>query len=73
MRGYFTWSLLDNFEWISGYTIRFGLHHVDYTSLKRTPKLSATWYKQCISEHKARSTLMSRYIASKLVMIFQQK
>ncbi|XAR65624.1 Beta-glucosidase [Bertholletia excelsa] len=49
VRGYFTRSLLDNFEWISGYTIRFGLYHVDFATLKRTPKLSATWYKQFIS------------------------
>ncbi|PSR98429.1 Beta-glucosidase [Actinidia chinensis var. chinensis] len=56
VRGYFTWSLLDNFEWTDGYTIRFGLHHVDYTTLKRTPKLSATWYKQFISDHQARSS-----------------
>ncbi|KAL4585457.1 hypothetical protein LXL04_010078 [Taraxacum kok-saghyz] len=49
IRGYFAWSLLDNFEWLSGYTIRFGLYHVDYTTLKRTPKLSAKWYKKFIS------------------------
>ncbi|XP_030968028.1 beta-glucosidase 46-like isoform X1 [Quercus lobata] len=51
VRGYFTWSLLDNFEWNFGYTIRFGIHHVDYTTLKRTPKLSASWYKQFIAKH----------------------
>ena len=50
--GYFAWSLLDNFEWIYGYTRRFGLHYVDYNTLKRTPKLSASWYKQIITEHK---------------------
>ncbi|PIA50673.1 hypothetical protein AQUCO_01200117v1 [Aquilegia coerulea] len=50
VRGYFAWSLLDNFEWIFGYTKRFGLYHVDYTTLKRTPKLSATWYKQFIAK-----------------------
>lgn len=73
VRGYFTWSLLDNFEWISGYTIRFGLHHVDYRTLKRTRKLSAMWYKQYISDHKARSTLMSRNTATKLAMELQQE
>lgn len=52
VRGYFTWSLLDNFEWIFGYTKRFGLYHVDFRTLKRTPKLSATWYQQFIAKHK---------------------
>ncbi|KAM7255051.1 hypothetical protein ACFE04_020292 [Oxalis oulophora] len=52
VRGYFAWSVLDNFEWKSGYTVRFGLHHVDYDTLKRTPKLSANWYKQFITNHK---------------------
>nr|XP_043624369.1 beta-glucosidase 47-like isoform X2 [Erigeron canadensis] len=49
VRGYITWSLLDNFEWVSGYTIRFGHYHVDYATLKRTPKSSAKWYKDFIS------------------------
>ncbi len=51
VRGYFVWSLLDNFEWLFGYTVRFGLHYVDYSTLKRTPKLSASWYKQFIAEY----------------------
>ncbi|MDA9520541.1 beta-glucosidase [Bradyrhizobium sp. CCBAU 11434] len=44
VRGYFVWSLLDNFEWDFGYSNRFGLTYVDYASLRRTPKSSFGWY-----------------------------
>jgi beta-glucosidase len=49
VKGYFLWSLLDNFEWADGYSKRFGLHYVDYKTLKRTPKLSAEWYRDVIA------------------------
>src|SRR3984885_6529076 len=51
VRGYFLWSLLDNFEWADGYSKRFGLHYVDFKTLKRTPKLSAEWYKDVIAKN----------------------
>jgi beta-glucosidase len=51
VRGYFVWSLLDNFEWGDGYTNRFGIHYVDYKTLKRTPKLSAQWYREVIAQN----------------------
>ena len=49
VRGYFLWSLMDNFEWADGYTNRFGLHYVDYSTQKRTPKLSAGFYREVIA------------------------
>jgi beta-glucosidase len=48
VRGYFLWSMFDNFEWADGYATRFGLIHIDYATLKRTPKLSAAYYAQTI-------------------------
>ncbi len=48
VRGYFYWSLMDNYEWDSGYGKRFGLLHVDYQTQQRTPKRSAHWYRRMI-------------------------
>ncbi|XP_043694664.1 beta-glucosidase 44-like [Telopea speciosissima] len=49
--GYFAWSLLDNFEWKSGYTSRFGIVYVDYKDLRRYPKLSSQWFKQLLERN----------------------
>ena len=51
LKGYFVWSLMDNFEWQKGYTERFGIVYVNYQTLKRTPKLSAKFYRETIARN----------------------
>ncbi len=53
MAGYMVWSLLDNFEWSSGYARRFGIVHVDYATQARTLKDSALWYRGFLEERQA--------------------
>ncbi|WP_457390390.1 GH1 family beta-glucosidase [Roseateles sp. P5_E1] len=50
MAGYMVWSLMDNFEWASGYLKRFGIVHVDYETQARTPKASAEWYRDFLRD-----------------------
>ncbi len=51
LKGYFLWSLMDNFEWAQGYSKRFGIYYVDYKNLERTPKQSAYWFKEVIANN----------------------
>jgi beta-glucosidase len=53
VRGYLTWSLIDNFEWSEGYSQRFGLVRIDYQTLRRTPKASFAWYRDMIAAQRA--------------------
>jgi beta-glucosidase len=51
VRGYFVWSLLDNFEWAYGYSKRFGIVHVDFATQRRTIKDSGAWYAQSVAQN----------------------
>ena len=51
VRGYYVWSLLDNFEWSWGYSMRFGIVHLDYATQRRTPRDSARWYRDVIARN----------------------
>ena len=51
VRGYFYWSLADDLEWALGYGPRFGLLYVDHNTLERTPKLSASFYREVIAQN----------------------
>ena len=53
VRGYFAWSLLDNFEWAQGYSRRFGLVYLDYPTLERIPKASFGWYRDFLAAQRA--------------------
>lgn len=57
VRGYFQWSIMDNFEWAEGYKERFGLIHVDYQTQERKPKDSAYWYRDVIQSNGATLSL----------------
>lgn len=50
VKGYFLWSLLDNFEWAEGYAKRFGITYVDFATQQRIPKLSSAWYRELIRQ-----------------------
>ncbi len=52
LKGYFLWSLMDNFEWNRGYTHRFGIVYTDYSTQRRIPKASFRWYAECIRQNR---------------------
>jgi beta-glucosidase len=51
VRGYFLWSIMDNFEWLDGFSKRLGICYTDFATQKRTPKLSAEWYREVMRQN----------------------
>merc|ERR550525_1059259 len=72
VRGYFAWSLMDNFEWALGYSKRFGIVHVDYKTLKRTPKASAKWFSEVVRANAVKIDA-AELAASDFIMIEEGK
>ncbi|MGX9901365.1 family 1 glycosylhydrolase [Arthrobacter sp. SA17] len=52
VRGYYLWTLMDNYEWAAGYSYKYGIYRLDPETLDRTPKKSARWYAGLITRHK---------------------
>jgi beta-glucosidase len=57
LSAYFAWSFMDNFEWASGYSKRFGLHYVDFDTLERVPKSSVKWFAKMIKKNTEKQLL----------------
>ncbi len=63
VKGYFVWTLLDNFEWALGYWKRFGLIYVDFPTLERVPKQSFHWYRDFIAAQRGAQSTAEGMIA----------
>ena len=70
LRGYFEWTLLDNFEWNKGYAERFGLVYVDFETQKRIWKDSAYWYADVVKENGGKSLIQFSIRSYVCEMIF---
>lgn len=68
VRGYFIWTLMDDFEWLAGYKLGFGLYYVDRKTLQRIPKLSAKWYSNFLTNSSLNDDeLMSSFRSRKVI------